>query len=157
LVQNPLSAFFDIYTTGGAEVSKRQNTKPGGLCSCGSGKKYKDCCAPKDQARIRMKRRARKALTWTGGIALLVAVLYGLSQTSGFAYDENDLAVIDFSPLNEDQKNSVLEAANRGRCSCGCGLGLAQCVVTDQTCPIRTDNIDKIRTMVADARSASGG
>ena len=30
------------------------------------------------------------------------------------------------------------------------GLG-AQCVATDSTCPVRTDNIDKIKTMVAQA------
>ena len=40
----------------------------------------------------------------------------------------------------------------------GCGMTLAQCVATDMTCPIRTDNLGRIRGMVTDvvaARSSS--
>ena len=39
------------------------------------------------------------------------------------------------------QTRTALEAANRARCTCGCGLGLAECVVTDMTCPLREGNI----------------
>jgi hypothetical protein len=37
------------------------------------------------------------------------------------------------------------------RCPCGCGLGLAQCVATDSTCPIREENIERIKKMVRSA------
>jgi hypothetical protein len=103
-----------------------------------------------------MMRRGKKFLAWTAGILVVAVMVYGLSQGAGFAYDEEDLYVIDFSDLNEDQRDTALQAANTARCTCGCGLGLAQCVVTDTTCPVRTDNIAKIRTMVEDAKRSTG-
>jgi SEC-C motif-containing protein len=133
-----------------------RRAKPGQPCPCGSGKKYKDCCASKDQARSRFARQAKKGLVWIAGLLVVAAIFYGLSQTSGFAYDEDDLLAIDFSLLNETGKDTALRAANTARCTCGCGLGLAQCVVTDTTCPIRTDNIEKIKVMVQEAKISSG-
>ena len=86
---------------------------------------------------------------WVGAIALVALVVYGLS--SGVPYDEQKIAAVSFSGLNASQKRSALRAANAARCNCGCGMTLAQCVATDSTCPIRTDNIARIKGMVADA------
>jgi hypothetical protein len=88
------------------------------------------------------------------GLALAALVVYGISQTSGVPYDEDDIAVVNFSDLTPAAKRNALRAANRARCTCGCGLGLAQCVATDSTCPIRQSNIERIRTMVREAGSS---
>ena len=64
---------------------------------------------------------------------------------------EREIKAIDFSVLGSTRKREVLEAANAARCNCGCGMTLAQCVATDSTCPIRQDNVDKIKRMVSDA------
>ena len=82
---------------------------------------------------------------------MIVALVYGFSQLSGVSYDERALSVIDFSSLTPSQKRTALVAANGARCGCGCGLGLAQCVATDSTCPIRDNNVDRIKGMVRDA------
>ena len=80
---------------------------------------------------------------------MVALVVYGLS--SGIPYDERKIAAVNFSGLNASQKRSALRAANAARCNCGCGMTLAQCVATDSTCPVRTDNIARIKGMVAEA------
>jgi hypothetical protein len=92
-----------------------------------------------------------KLLKWTVVVAALALVVYGLSQMSTVAFDESDIAVVDFSSLTSREKRTALEAANQARCTCGCGMNLAQCVATDMTCPLRDTNIGSIRTMVRDA------
>ena len=104
-----------------------------------------------------MARRARSVAIWAGVIAVIGAILYGLANTSNIAYGERELVAIDFTSLNGDQKHAALVEANSGRCGCGCGMTLAQCVATDMTCPIRTDNITKIRAIVQKALSSGGG
>jgi len=76
---------------------------------------------------------------------------YGLSQLSNVAYTDQDIKVVNFSSLDARQKRSALEAANQARCTCGCGMTLAQCVAIDSTCPVREDNIDRIKVMVRQA------
>jgi hypothetical protein len=105
-----------------------------------------------DAARRRMVGRARKTVIWVMVLAGVGALLYVLATTSGVRFDENDLAVVDFSGLTASQKRTALQAANAARCTCGCGMDVAQCVATDSSCPVRTTNIDKIRKMVEDAR-----
>jgi hypothetical protein len=107
------------------------------------------------QSKIR-KARARKTarpafVKWIVVAAVLGIVGYGISQMSNIAYGDAEIKVVDFSPLDAGQKRQALEAANRARCSCGCGMTLAQCVATDSTCPIREDNVARIKTMVTDA------
>ena len=81
--------------------------------------------------------------------AVLVGLAgYGLSQMSNIAYGEAEIKVVDFSGLDATQKRGALEAANAARCTCGCGMTLAQCVATDSTCPVREDNIGRIRRIV---------
>ena len=79
---------------------------------------------------------------------------FGRKDGTYIAFDENDIAVVNFSGLSDDQKQKALEAANAARCTCGCGLGLAQCVSTDPNCPIRDGNIDRIRGMVREAQAS---
>jgi hypothetical protein len=104
-----------------------------------------------------MVRRAKTLAIWVVVLGVVAAIFYGLANTSGIAYNERQLAAIDFSSLNSDQKRAALVEANASRCNCGCGMTLAQCVATDMTCPIRTDNITKIRGMVQKALHAGGG
>ena len=105
-------------------------------------------------SRRRAARRSSRLLKWTVAIGAVALVIYGVSQMSSIAYGERELAMIDFSDLSPAQKRAALEEANEARCTCGCGMTLAQCVVTDTTCPMRTDHIDRIRGMVARARAA---
>ncbi len=112
---------------------------------------------PKYVPRSRASRRLKSAAMWIVVLAAIGGLIYGLSNTSGIAYGERQLPVIDFTSLNEAQKHSALVEANAGRCGCGCGMALAQCVATDMTCPIRTDNITRIRAMVQKAQNSGGG
>ena len=141
----------------GRPVNTRPKPKLGQPCPCGSGRKYKDCCAARHAARRRTLRRSRKLLTWIGAIAVVAALIYGISLTSGVPYTDVDIRVVDFSGLNQREKRTALQAANRERCSCGCGMTLAQCVATDSTCPRRTTNIGRIKTMVDQAGKPRGG
>lgn len=101
----------------------------------------------------REKRMARvvSAFKWTAALAVVAFIIYGLSRSAGIAYDEEDIAVVDFSGLTDTTRRDTLREANRARCTCGCGMGLAQCVSTDMTCPIRDRNVERIRTMVRQA------
>ena len=105
----------------------------------------------KDQRRRNFGRQSRKLLVWAGAIAAVALVVFFLAQSSGVAYDEEKIGAVNFSGLDATQKRTALRAANAARCNCGCGMTLAQCVATDSTCPIRTDNIARIKGMVADA------
>jgi Na+/melibiose symporter-like transporter len=131
-------------------MQKEPRPKQSQLCPCGSGKKYKQCCAVKKERRRRALRRSKTLLIWIGVVAGLVLLVYGVSQMSGVAFSDADLGVIDFSALDQSQKRAALRAANQARCPCGCGMTLAQCVATDSTCPLRTKNIDRIRAMVVE-------
>lgn len=130
-------------------------------CSCGSGKKYKRCCALKGGGTVQA---STKILIWMGGVALAILLGYtvtqmgpgsgpgaslglGGMQRTGY-YTDRDLLEVDFSALTEEQKQEVLDHANEGRCTCGCGMSLAQCVATDSTCPLRNSNIERIRSLV---------
>jgi hypothetical protein len=106
------------------------------------------------QRRRRPSILALRVVKWVALIAGVGLVLYAFSQSAGVAYDEEDIRMIDFSSLSDDQRTDTLRSANRARCTCGCGMNLAQCVATDMTCPIRERNIETIRTMVRDARGA---
>jgi hypothetical protein len=88
------------------------------------------------------------------GLSIVALVGYGLSQMSNIAYDEVDLAVVDFTDLTADERHTALVAANGARCTCGCGMTLAQCVATDSTCPVRESNIGRVRTMVQQAKGS---
>jgi hypothetical protein len=98
--------------------------------------------------------RRSRVVKWIVGLSLVALAGYGLSQMSNIAYDDADIAVVDFTDLSARQKRTALEAANGARCTCGCGMTVAQCVSTDSTCPLRDTNITRIKGMVADARSA---
>ena len=97
-------------------------------------------------------RRSKKILKWIGAAAILALLVYALSRTPGVPYTDADIAVVDFSGLNLSQKEVALRAANQARCPCGCGMTLAQCVSTDSTCPLRSENIQRIRAIVEENR-----
>ena len=92
-----------------------------------------------------------RIVKWSAGLAVVAAIIYGLSAFSGVPYDDEDIAVVNFSDLTPSEKRTALQAANRARCTCGCGMTLAQCVATDSTCPVRAPNIERIKTMVREA------
>jgi hypothetical protein len=109
---------------------------------------------PRVRPRKSVWQRFRKRLIWIGVVVLASAAIYGLSLTSGVPYSDADLHGVDFSILNTAEKRTALQTANRARCTCGCGMTVAQCVATDSTCPIRTENLGRLRTMVADVVAA---
>lgn len=92
---------------------------------------------------------------WALAILVVAFIGYSISGMSGVAYDDKAIAVVDFSGLTAPQRKDALQAANRSRCPCGCNMNTAQCVATDSTCPLREENIGKIRTMVREARQKS--
>ena len=102
----------------------------------------------------RSARRRSKAVKWIVALAAVGLIGYGISQMSSIAYGERQLSMIDFSDLSAAQKRAALEEANDARCPCGCGMTVAQCVATDPNCPMRTDHISLIRSMVARARTS---
>ena len=109
---------------------------------------------PKKQMRpSKAARTARKLTKWAVGLVLVAAIGYAIFQTSGFPFDADDLTVVDFTVLSASEQRTALRAANGARCGCGCGMTLAQCVATDMTCPVRDRNIDRLKTMVQEARA----
>lgn len=103
---------------------------------------------PGNQRRRKSSSAVVRLLKWSVAIAVVALIGYGLSQSSGVAYTDRDIAVVSFADLTADEKQTALEEANRARCTCGCGMNLAQCVSTDMTCPLRDGNIQRIRGMV---------
>jgi len=110
---------------------------------------------PKPKHRSRTARPLKKMLIWIGALSVAAALFYVISENAGVPYDDRAIAVVDFSSLSSKARKTALQAANRARCACTCGMQLAQCVATDSTCPIRTENIEKIRTMVRQAMPRS--
>ena len=109
--------------------------------------------ARKGDRRPRRPSTGRRVMKWTAIAAVLGLLGFGVSQlSSGVPYDETSIGVVDFSSLTPAQKLSALKVANRARCPCGCGMNVAQCLATDSTCPLREENIQKVRTMVREAR-----
>ena len=107
-------------------------------------------------ARNRLVRKLKNLAITLGVLAVVGGIIYGLA-TPRIAYNERALPDVDFTSLNADQKHAALVEANAGRCTCSCGMALAQCVATDMTCPVRTDNITRIRAIVQKALSSGGG
>ncbi len=95
------------------------------------------------------------ALKWVAGLSVVALMIYAAWDRAGVVYDADDIAVVDFSDLPPSSRRGALQAANRARCNCGCGMTLAQCVATDSTCPVRETNIERIRTLVREARNTS--
>lgn len=108
---------------------------------------------PRKGNRRRRPSVIRRVVKWTAIAAIVLLIGFGVTRlSSGVPYDETSIRVVDFSSLTSTQKLSALRAANRAGCPCGCGMNVAQCLSTDSTCPLRDENIQKVRTMVRDAR-----
>jgi hypothetical protein len=93
----------------------------------------------------------KKLAVWAAALTVVGALIYVISDNAGVPYDERAIAVVDFSSLDNSARKTALQEANRARCPCSCGMNLAQCVATDSTCPLRTENIGKIKAIVAKA------
>jgi hypothetical protein len=107
----------------------------------------------KGRHRRRRPSAVKRGLKWLAVVLVVGLLGFGVTRlSSGVPYDETHIRVVDFSSLTSTQKLSALQAANRARCPCGCGMNVAQCLSTDSTCPLRDENIQKVRTMVRDAR-----
>jgi hypothetical protein len=100
------------------------------------------------KSRKKASRTLPRIVTWIAAAGVVTLVVYAASEMSGVAYGEREIAVVDFSALTSSEKRTALREANRTRCPCTCRMNLAQCVATDSTCPLREENIRKIRTMV---------
>ena len=102
-----------------------------------------------EHQRRKGSRTVARIIKWTVGLGVVALLVYTASLiTSGVAYGEDKISVVDFSALDATHKQTALQTANNARCTCGCGMGLAQCVATDSTCPVREGNIDRIKTIV---------
>jgi hypothetical protein len=109
--------------------------------------------ARKNDRRRRRPPAGARALKWIAIIAVVGLLGFAVTRlSSGVPYDDTSIRVVDFSSLTSSQKLAALHAANRARCPCGCGMNVAQCLATDSTCPLREENIQKVRTMVREAR-----
>jgi hypothetical protein len=107
------------------------------------------------QKQSRGSKTLRKLVVWAAVLSLAAGFIYVVVENAGVPYDERAIAVVDFSSLDAKGKKTALQAANRARCTCTCGMQLAQCVATDSTCPIRNENIERIKTIVREAMPQS--
>ncbi len=116
-------------------------------CTCGSGKKYKNCCA------IRKKLSSTKKIM----IGVVVFVLFAItgvfllssgkstpansfservlpftasntvSRTVSDTASRADLPGVDLSGLTGRQQEEVMQQVNQQNCTCNCGLTIAAC------------------------------
>lgn len=49
--------------------------------------------------------------------------------------------------LSPEKRKQVIEQANKEFCPCKCGYTLAGCLKDDRNCPIRAQNLDRIREL----------
>ena len=89
-------------------ASKPKANQP---CHCGSGKKYRECHAVRDEQRRRFGRQSRKLLVWVGALAAIAVVVYGLA--SGVPYDDKKIGAVNFSGLNASQKKVAVAGRER--------------------------------------------
>ncbi|MCQ9205730.1 MAG: SEC-C metal-binding domain-containing protein [Omnitrophica bacterium] len=144
-------------------MSKKLVVSRNAPCPCGSGKKYKSCCALKEDRR---RHWLNSFFRWIGGAAVVFLIIYIISQISsrgtsvGYQrnlnkgsqrnsyYTDADIDDVDFSELSAEQKERVLNKANNLQCTCGCRMTLAECVAIDSTCPLRGSNIERISDLL---------
>jgi len=122
-------------------------------CPCGSGKKYKKCCAQGARSTLSRK-QLLVGIAAIPAIALLAFLLIrsapnsprsaSASQraqgaaataglgTSGTAYTE--IPGVNLASLTPEQRSKVLQEANTKRCTCSCGYTVAACRHLDTSC-----------------------
>ncbi|HLG43289.1 MAG TPA: hypothetical protein VI643_07980 [Planctomycetota bacterium] len=59
---------------------------------------------------------------------------------------------LDVAGLDEDARKRILLDANHRGCGCGCGMTVAQCLVTDPTCPVREKLFRELQETIDRAR-----
>ena len=69
-----------------------------------------------------------------------------------------DFPGLDAGPsMSSKQREKVIEVANHQPCPCGCVHTLASCLKSDLTCPIRSQNIAKVKDLIAEAAKTPAG
>lgn len=146
------------------------------LCPCGSGKKFRQCCARRgavNAAGLRLKgKRALWMLPILAGvmpwflIALLAKPQMPIDSAPG-ANAPSDTSparvvptnvtaselegIIDFSKVHDSQSQAIeklLDAFNSEACICGCPCTMARCLLADKDCPLHGELIAKIQDAV---------
>ncbi len=52
------------------------------------------------------------------------------------------------SDMRGEERDWIINKANDENCSCDCGFTLASCLKSDLTCPIRSQNLDRVKNMI---------
>ncbi len=60
------------------------------------------------------------------------------------AVNATELPGVDLSGLTPDQKKQVLHRLNSDGCTCGCGMTIAECRISDSSCPTSRDLAAKV-------------
>lgn len=55
--------------------------------------------------------------------------------------------------LSPEKRRVVIEAANKEFCACKCGYTLASCLVADQDCPNRPNNLLRVKGLIRESRT----
>ena len=115
-------------------------------CPCGSGKKYKRCCAQGAKSALGRK-PVRVGIVALPVVAVVIILLIRLSpnfsvpkpltpavglNSSGTTYTE--IPGVNLASLTTEQRSQVLQEANTKRCTCSCGYTVAACRHLDTSC-----------------------
>ncbi len=112
-------------------------------CPCGSGKKYKACCALKAKSTLNRKVLLVGIATIAVVILLVIflprsnrnsAVRSSGSPVAGLSTTYTEIPGINLASLTGEQRSQVLQEANTKRCPCGCGHTVAGCRHLDTSC-----------------------
>lgn len=129
-------------------------------CPCGSGEKYKRCCALKGKDKFTLNltlgRKQFRILVGIVSISLIVLLIIllirphpkssvgsssssvspaaglGASGTTGTTYTE--IPGVELASLTAEQRSQILQSANTKLCTCGCGYTIAGCRHMDTSC-----------------------
>lgn len=145
-------------------------------CPCGSGKKFRHCCANRGAANAAGPHLKGKKALWmlpilAGALPwLLIALLAkpqipndpapgesAPSDTSPARVVPTSVTaselegIIDFSGVDDSQSQDVekaLKAFNMDACTCGCSYTMARCLLADKHCPLHGELIARIQDAV---------
>ena len=65
--------------------------------------------------RSRKSSAVSKIVKWTLALAVVALLAYVVFQSTGVAFDEDDIRVVSFSRLSPAEKKTALQTANRER------------------------------------------
>lgn len=154
-------------------------------CPCGSGKKFRHCCANRGAANAAGSRLKGKRAIWMlpilAGVLpwFLIALLAkprrpidsapganAPSDTSPARVVPTNVTaselegIIDFSRVHDSQTQEIeelLQAFNTEACICGCSYTMARCLLADKHCPLHGELIARIQDAVDRIPKVSNG